>query len=269
MYNNSENPIFLMIPKPSPYPLIRLGGDADGSYIVPNDLENIDSCFSPGVSSYKYFEDSLVEYGIKSYMCDYSVDVDNLTTPLIEGFQIFDKKWLDITGDSNSVSIEEWVNQYSPDQTKDLILQMDIEGAEYRNILSTDRSVLNRFRIILMEVHYLREGDLWTTPLMSLPQRISDQFSSLLKKLDETHTCVHVHPNNSGGEFLDIETGLNVPNVVELTYLRKDRFVGDIDSFYQPQVPHPLDIVNNEDYSPLVLNKKWKYFISQSIDTSM
>lgn len=31
-------------------PLIRLGGNSGGGYIIPDDLENISACFSPGVS---------------------------------------------------------------------------------------------------------------------------------------------------------------------------------------------------------------------------
>jgi hypothetical protein len=29
--------------------LIRIGGDADGGYLVPNDLEDLSGCFSPGL----------------------------------------------------------------------------------------------------------------------------------------------------------------------------------------------------------------------------
>ena len=36
-----------------------------------------------------------------------------------------------------------------------LLLQMDIEGAEYRNILATYDETLARFRVIVLEVHGL------------------------------------------------------------------------------------------------------------------
>ena len=256
-------PTLLMIPKPNPYPLVRLGGDSDGSYLLPMDLQDIDACISPGVNSYKYFEDDLAKFGIKSYMCDYSVDVEDLSTPLIEGMQVFEKKWLDIFGNQNDISLQELITKYIPDESKDLILQMDIEGAEYRNILHTIQSTMNRFRIIIVEVHYIRDGDLWTTPLMILPEKVSDLFKSFLLKMDETHICVHAHPNNAGGEFLDKETGLNVPNIIELTYLRRDRFTGDPTSYYKPQLPHPLDVDNCKEYSPLIFNYKWRELSSK------
>ena len=66
----------ILKPKPCPYPLIRIGGKSDGAYLVPDDLEGIDSCFSPGVCNSKRFEDHLAkEYAIKSYMCDFSSDL--------------------------------------------------------------------------------------------------------------------------------------------------------------------------------------------------
>ena len=73
-------------PKASKTPLIRIGGDRDGSYLVPDDLDGIAACFSPGVNRIKYFEDFLADrYGIESHMCDFSCDVEEFTTPLKPG----------------------------------------------------------------------------------------------------------------------------------------------------------------------------------------
>ena len=41
--------IDLMIPTGCSKSLIRVGSKADGGYLVPNHLEGIDACFSPGV----------------------------------------------------------------------------------------------------------------------------------------------------------------------------------------------------------------------------
>lgn len=237
-----EQSIFLMVPKPSPYYFLRFGGYGDGSYLIPDDIQDIDACFSPGVSDFKHFEDDLSQCGIKSYLCDFSTDVEKLKTPLINGMQFFEKKWLDIWGKEDSISLDEWVNKYSPDPSKDLILQMDIEGAEYRNLYATSKSTLNRFRIISLELHWI--GDL------------KNDVSVILQKLDETHTCIHAHPNNCCGDFIENATGLNVPNIIELTYLRKDRFIGNPDHFHKPKLPHPLD-VNVTPNPPLLLNDKW------------
>jgi hypothetical protein len=54
--------------KPIPFPsgLIRLGGPSDGGYLVPDDLDGVVSCFSPGVGEAASFELALAGIGINS-----------------------------------------------------------------------------------------------------------------------------------------------------------------------------------------------------------
>ena len=46
---------------------IRIGGENDGGYIVPNDLKDVKYCFSPGVGSISKFEKELTQKGIKCF----------------------------------------------------------------------------------------------------------------------------------------------------------------------------------------------------------
>jgi hypothetical protein len=132
----------ILKPKASPYNLIRIGGNADGAYLVPDDMTDIKACFSPGVNNFKDFEDILTScYKIQCHMCDKSSDPEKLKTPLINGMQTFVKKWLDIDQNDDNISLEEWVIEHNPNSKDDLILQMDIEGAEYRNILNTPEKI--------------------------------------------------------------------------------------------------------------------------------
>jgi len=243
--------VLVMRPKPSPVPLVRIGGDQDGAYLVPDDLEGVAACFSPGVNNWKTFEDELVHsHGIVCHMCDHSSDVDAFATPLIDGRQTFLKKWLDVNGTADSIALADWVAMRAPGAA-DLLLQMDIEGAEYRNLLGTPDEVLRRFRIVVLELHGLE---------VALDEvRFEEQLAPLLRKLDRHFICVHAHPNNCCGEVLLPGTELNLPRVIELTFLRRDRFsptaqpVGPA-----PVLPHPLDIRRNVDTCPpLFLNQAW------------
>ena len=54
--------------------LIRMGAERDGGYLVPNDLEGIEACFSPGVDQISKFEQECAERGMKVFMADASVD---------------------------------------------------------------------------------------------------------------------------------------------------------------------------------------------------
>lgn len=244
--------ILIMRPKPSPYKLKRIGGRRDGAYLIPDDLDGIEACFSPGVNNSKKFEDELTDvYGIKCHMCDYSSDVAQFKTPLREGMQTFKKKWLDIDGGIDSISLEDWIEELSPADDRDLLLQMDIEGAEYKNLLNCKDSVLKRFRIIVMEIHGLRA--------LSDVAETEKELGPLLRKLDKNFVCVHAHPNNCCGDFMLCETGFNIPKVHELTFLRRDRFRGiNALGSHKPLIPHPLDISFNVTRKPpLFLNEAW------------
>lgn len=251
--------LFSLVPKPNPFQLIRIGGGFDGAYLIPDDLTGIEACFSPGVDNFKKFEDELaIKYGIKSHMCDYSSDVNSFRTPLLKNWQTFRKKWLDIPGTVNGITLEEWVNSESPDPDKDLMLQMDIEGAEYRTLTSTGHETIARFRIIALELHGLNA--------IGSKDETYIQINRLFKKLEQTHTCIHAHPNNCEGEHIDQETGMNIPDVLEITLLRNDRFNKPCTRMIQPQLPHPLDIPFNVlQNNPLHLNLKWGSYKSSNI----
>lgn len=238
-----------MRPRPSPKPLIRVGGSRDGAYLLPDDLEGVSACFSPGVSGVKHFEDELLAvHGIPSHMCDFSSDVAQFKTPLATQ-QTFRKLWLDIQGRPDSMTLEDWVAELSPG-SDDLLLQMDIEGAEYRNLLSVPEVVLKRFRIIVVELHRLA--------VCQDESQFQRELGPLLKRLDKHFVCVHAHPNNCEGEFKVPGTNLNLPRVHELTFLRRDRFKGRRSSFHPPQLPHPLDISqNNRGRPPVFMNEHW------------
>lgn len=70
--------------------LIRVGSKEDGGYLVPDDLDGIEYCFSPGVSDLADFENQLADLNIKSFLADYSV----ASLPLQRSEFTFDKKFL-------------------------------------------------------------------------------------------------------------------------------------------------------------------------------
>ena len=241
--------IEVMRPQPSPKPLVRLGGYRDGAYLLPDDLEGIVACFSPGVSGVKHFEDELHDtYGIPSHMCDFSSDIKQFKTPFKKG-QTFKKLWLDVSGKLNTITLEDWVAELSPG-SDDLLLQMDIEGAEYSNLLAVPEDTLKRFRIVVVEMHRLGA--------VHNKLAFERELGLLLERLGKHFICVHAHPNNCEGESQVPGTQLNLPRVHELTFLRRDRFRGRKANFIKPQLPHPLDIPqNNVGKAPVFLNEQW------------
>ena len=114
---------------------------------------------------------------------------------------------------------------------------MDIEGAEFQTLLSVSTKLLNRFRIIVIEFHFLEAlKNRWAFNLMYTPI-----FSKLLENFD----VVHLHPNNCCGTWTVGD--LEFPRIIEVTFHRKDRAISDLKN---------ADIKNQLDYPCVPSNKE-------------
>jgi hypothetical protein len=203
--------------------LIRLGPERDGGYLVPDDLDGIAYAFSPGVSTESGFEAALGDRGIRVFLADFSVDRPAEPHPKF----VFDKKFVGALSDETFMTLDEWKNAHIPDYTGDLLLQMDIEGAEFESLLGASPALLAQFRIMVIEFHYLQ--DFWNRPVFELVSRV-------FRKLLLTHSVVHIHPNNCCGSVKS--RGLEIPRVAEFTFYRHDRLRRrDPARLF----PHPLD----------------------------
>ena len=219
-------------------PLVRLGAAGDGGYLVPDDLEGIAACFSPGVDDRASFESAMIARGIPCFLADRSVEAPPLAHAMIR----FERKLLGAIDDDATLTLDRWVADNAPGDD-DLVLQMDIEGAEWIVLLNTAPATLRRFRIIVMEVHDLeRLLDKHAFPI------IEAAFSRLLQDFH----LVHNHPNNYGRA---VRVGdLVIPRVLEMTWLRKDRAEVIANA---RQFPHPLDVVNDPKSADVVLPPHW------------
>ena len=221
--------IALVRPVTTNHPLIRIGSRHDGGYLVPDDLTGIAACFSPGVSTNVAFELDLAGRGIQSYMVDASIDA----LPAHNDAFTFDSLWLGATDDAGSkrISLDSWVSKYAPDPAAgDLLLQMDIEDAEWVTLAAVSRDTLARFRIIVLELH----------DLTSLASRKGNLYiKSIFKKLREDFDVVHAHPNNYFAP--ERVKGVSIHPILEITLLRRDRINS---SRPTEEFPHPLDSRN-------------------------
>lgn len=222
-----------------PNGLIRLGENGDGGYLVPDDLEGIEACFSPGVANVSEFELDCLEKNIKVFMADKSVEKPNLS--IHESRYDFIRKFVGCTNNEDFITMDEWV-KINLDSPTELILQMDIEGGEYISIINMSDELLKRFRIIVIEFHALNY--LWDPDFYNIA-------STVFYKILQTHACVHIHPNNCCGveSILDIA----IPRLAEFTFIRKDR-IKNIE--YASNFPHPLDY-DNTNNPTITLPKIW------------
>ncbi|MDH3419565.1 MAG: FkbM family methyltransferase [Gammaproteobacteria bacterium] len=219
-------------------PLIRVGPAGDGGYLVPDDLDGIEYAYSPGVSDESGFELDLSLRGMNVFMADYSVDAPAQTSDRFE----FAKKFVGSYTDETHITPDDWKQQTIGAYSGDLLLQMDIEGAEFETILSMSDSLIQQFRIMVIEFHYLHQ--LWNKPWFLLVERV-------FRKLLESHSVAHIHPNNCCGSFRS--AGLEIPRVAEFTFYRNDRIGHPV---FCGNFPHVLD-ADNTSKKTLVLPPCW------------
>ncbi|RVY54365.1 FkbM family methyltransferase [Helicobacter pylori] len=174
-------------------------------------------------------------------MADKSVNEPILNIPK-ENYS-FIKKFIGCTDNEDFITLDTWVNNSQVGEG-DLMLQMDIEGGEYLALISASDALLNRFRIIALEIHCLKY--LWDNNYFEIVQ-------SALNKILKTHYCVHLHPNNCCAPHH--HNGVSIVEVIECTFIRKDRVKHILG--YRDEFPHPLDADNVIENPTLILPRNW------------
>lgn len=237
-----KDKVLSMIEKLHPFhtdrDLIRLGTNGEGGYLVPDDLEGISACFSPGVGNLSTFEEDCLKYGMKVFLADKSVDGPSVKNDKFH----FVKKFIGPITNEDFITMDDWVNTNELDKSSDLLLQMDIEGDEYYSIMNMSGSLLKRCRIIVIEFHQLQK--LWNNEFLNIAKIV-------FEKILQNHICVHIHPNNCY-ETIKLR-GIEIPRIAEFTFIRKDRIKRN---YPQTIFPHPLDF-DSTNKETIILPKCW------------
>jgi FkbM family methyltransferase len=155
----------------------------------------------------------------------------------------FVRKFVGVETRDNTIRLEDWVNGQSLPEQGDLILQMDIEGAEYAVLLDCPRDLLTRFRIIIVEFHALD---------MLFSKKPFEIVKQAFAKLLRDFSVVHLHPNNRADILSN--NGIDVPQAMEFTFYRNDRVKL---SQAKPGFPHALDSPNDSERPRVVLPRCW------------
>ena len=225
-----------------PIELVRVGGDGDGGYLMPNILDTVRYCFSPGVGNIAEFETQLSKnHGIKSFMADASVE----KPPLMNENFFFVKKFLGSRTNEKFITLSDWVRESISEDSAVKILQMDIEGGEYDVLTFESAETLAKFSCMIIEFHSMQN---------MLQRRFLQMISAIFEKIYCNFSIAHAHPNNFSGMVKS--NGIEIPACIEVTFIRND-LVNKYSSNNKILLPHTLDKQVSQNISELKMPELW------------
>jgi hypothetical protein len=188
----------------------RIGDSADGGYVLIDDFRGDEHCLSFGVGGNWSFDLAISELISSVDMFDHTVEKPGNLPPKV----IFHPYGISEFSGGEFVSVHD-VFTAVPHE-KDIVLKIDIEGAEWEVLGALSGAEKARCKQIIVEYHNLHEvGN----------QDFLDQATLVLKSLNESHFLVNLHANN-WAKF-DLISGVPFPDVIEVTYYRKERGILD------------------------------------------
>lgn len=189
---------------------VRTGGPNDGGYVMANSFKGVGVCYSIGVGPQVIWDHEMADRGMEIYQYDHTVESAPSSHPMFH----FNK--VGIAGDLHDpelITLEKMLEDNGHGAEENMLLKIDVEGAEWAVFDGMQSDTLSRFDQIVVEYHgleYLGRD--------SFRARAEQVF----RNIAHSHQCIHIHGNNYAG-FSVIE-GIPVPNVIEVSYALKRKF---------------------------------------------
>ena len=233
---------------------MRVGKLHDGGYVIEDLPGNYDILISGGIADDITFEQYFLNHftGLKCLAFDGTTRL-NIDENNLERIQIIKKNLGNVNNDKLTNLHEEIINY------NNIFLKMDIEGHEFRIIPTFNKTQMNKFKQIVLEIHTPFDIELHPDYFEGLSDIKNPHLLQLLKKINETHTIIHLHANN--GCKMNTINNIPIPHVFEVTFVRND-FVGNKE-LNDTILPIDLDYRNVDhlpdyklDFYPYCIEKK-------------
>ena len=226
---------------------IRAGNpDFDGGYITINDPRANKIAYSFGINQDVSWDNDMADLGYQIFMYDMTI----VDLPKHRPEFHFFKEGIGYEKDPEQRldTLENFIKRNGHENRRNMILKMDVEGAEYDFIEQVDLKTLEQFDQMTFEFH-----DVITV----IDLERANRMISCFKKLNRTHQVIHVHGNNNG-QVITYEGGI-YPELLEVTFANRNNY-----EFVDEEINLPLrnlDSPNLPQYPEIILgnwNKRWK-----------
>jgi len=197
---------------------VRVGGGADGGYVML-DQGHDGVAISLGIGYSAPWDMQMAQNGWNIWQFDGTVDKSPNSH---RNIRFFAKNVVaSREHGENEITLSEILAMTGDE--RDIVLQMDIEGAEWPLLEAATTEELSRFKQIIAEFHGL-------TDPKNLERRIG-----ILEKICKSHAPVHFHYNNNG-QVMGFSDFL-VSGLFEISFLQRDR-----ESFTPSQDCYPTSL---------------------------
>ena len=215
---------------------MRIGAKNDGGYILLDDFKNIKNAYSFGIANEISFDKELADKNIDIFMYDHTIKELPFIVPKFHWKKIGLSEKNE--GNNNMKTMNEIIKENGHMNEKNMILKMDIEGAEWKIFKSLEPEILIKFKYIVVEFHF--------------SNKIIANYLEVLKKINQTHQIFHLHCNNFCS-FVNLE-GYNICSALEISYTIRENneFIKSSDFF--PIKNIDAKNIKNKDEMNLFLN---------------
>jgi len=129
-------------------------------------------------------------------------------------------------------TIQGMVQDHAPGLSNNLILKIDCEGCEWDALDVLPVGTLNRFKLLITEMHWLeKEAD-------------HEKYLRVMTKLTQDFAIVHTHGCNCYGQVHLTGTDFKIPKIVETTFVRKNLLSSaqdcSMESTYRDSLDFPI-----------------------------
>ncbi|MBQ7221091.1 MAG: FkbM family methyltransferase [Synergistaceae bacterium] len=216
----------LHISRAEGFDLVRTGCEHDGGYILLNDFQAGNIAYSFGIAGDVSWDKDIASRGYDVFMFDHTIDALPEENPRFHWSKLGIADG--IIHDDRLRPLDELIALNHHENTRSMILKMDVEGAEWGFFQQVSSETLSQFSQMTFEFHNIPNHD--------NPELVLEVF----RKINRTHQLVHLHANNNGN-YISF-SGKKFCSLFEMTFALRSQYTFTED--YDVRLPLRIDSVN-------------------------